>query len=69
MPQTVSVHVIDPLVLAKAGRVRLNEVALRLGVTSRHLRTLAQNPRTAGRVRIAVYELLAEREKLAEVVP
>ena len=58
----------DPLALARAYRIPLVEVAVRLDVTVDWTRKLAADPRQAHRVRRAVLELALERERFAAIV-
>jgi hypothetical protein len=53
-----------PLEISRRQRISLDEVALRLRVTTDWLRRLARNPRHARRIRVAELEAALEQEKL-----
>ncbi len=54
----------DPIALAKAYGIPFDNVAVRVGVTTRWAREMARHPRHVARVRRAVLELALENERL-----
>lgn len=58
----------DPLVLAREFGIPINDIAVRLDVTSDWVRRLARDARHAPRVRLAVLQLALERERLQLLV-
>ena len=62
--RTYELTSVDALALARAAGLSVESVAIRLDLTPRRVQQMARDPRHARRVRLAVYELLAERERL-----
>ncbi len=59
-----TITLIDGLALARATGLDIEAIALRLDVTPRRVHQMAKEPHHSHRLRLAVYELLAERERL-----
>jgi hypothetical protein len=64
LTKTFAVEAADPLAIARALKVPVGDIALRLGVTSDWTRRLAADAKTAPKVTRAVLQLALEADRL-----
>jgi hypothetical protein len=68
LTRTYQTTAADPLALAKALGVGIDDIGLRIGLTGRRVRQMARDTRHAARVRRAVLELALDRARWEAMV-